>query len=96
MQEQIYIITYSSAHYAGAPSHCLVMATDKDDATNKASDWMHECEWEQNSEQLEEEEIDLDDPLYYVDCVELLAGSEYEEYEKDEGQRCYYPKVNYV
>lgn len=96
MQEQIYVIAYSSAHYAGAPSYCLVKATDEDDAVTKADGWMWECEWEQNSEQLEEDGIhDDDDPLYHVDKVELLEGSEYEEFEKDEGQRCYYPKVNF-
>jgi len=95
MQEQIYILTYSSAHYAGAPSHCLVMATDKDDATNKADGWMQEQEIEQNYDNMREDGISDDESAYVVDEVQLLAGSEYEEYEKDEGQRCYYPKVNF-
>lgn len=95
MREQIYIITYSSAHYAGAPSHCLVKATDEDDATNKADRFMQESEYEENETQMIEDGIDIEDCPYYVDEVQLLEGSEHAEYEKDEGQRFYYPKVNF-
>lgn len=95
MCEQIYIITYSSAHYAGATSCCLVKASNTDEAVIKADEWMWECEWEQNSEQILEDGIDEDECPYSVDRVELLEDSEHKEFEKDEGQRVYYPKLNF-
>lgn len=96
MEKQIYIITYSSAHYCGYPSNCLVLATDEDDAVAIADQHMYETEYEQNSDQFEEDGIDADgDMIYMVDKVELLAGSEFEEFEKDEGQRFCYPKINF-
>lgn len=61
----------------GASSHCLVMATDEDDATNKADGWVQEQEIERNYEQMQEDDISEDESAYVVDEVQLLAGSEY-------------------
>jgi hypothetical protein len=96
MKKQIYVITYSSAHYAGAPSNCLVLATDGDDARLEADGFMQEQEIENNYEQMTEDDISDDESAYFVDKVELLKDSEHAEFVKDlQQQLTYYPKVNF-
>lgn len=97
MKKQIYVITYSSMHYAGAPSHCLVLAIDESEAENLADGFMYEQEYENNYEQIVEDGLDDDGECHYiVDRVELLSESEHAEFAANlQQQLAYYPKVNF-
>lgn len=96
MNKQTYVITYSSAHYAGAPSYCLVLATDELDARLEADGFMQEQELENNYEQMAEDDISDDESAYWVDKVELLSESEHAEFASNlQQQLTYYPKVNF-
>lgn len=95
MQKQLYIIEYESAHWCGGASHCVVWATSEDEARDIADPFMDEMMRELfSSEHEDEPEVD-EDPAHSVNSVELLEGSEYEEYYADEQQRRnFYPCVN--
>ena len=98
MEKEIYIVTFSSANYAGAPEHCAVMATSEADAMSNsdllyyASDFYYEQDNEQFLEENEGEEPE--DGYACVDSAVALVGSEFEEYDVNERQRnAFYPMV---
>lgn len=93
--KQIYIITYDNAQWCGGELYCLVEATDETEAEEVAGQWMWESQIELFADHYEDEPLeDGDVPVGNV-FVELLEGSDYEEYAADPSQASFYPKVNY-
>lgn len=95
MQKQLYIIEYENAHWCGGQMHCVAWAYNAEQAVEVAEQHMCEEQLELFSAEYEEEpELEEDCP-YVVNSVELLAGSEYEEFYNDPTQReAFYPCVN--
>jgi hypothetical protein len=52
--QELYVVYFESANYCGYGEHCLVWATDEDDARDKASDWADEFYREQDLYQYKE------------------------------------------
>lgn len=91
--KQLYILDYENSVWCGGQLHCVAWAYNEDDAEGKASEHM-----EQEQRELFSEEYDMGDdsePAYVVNTIQLLEGSEFEEYYADPVQRLnFYPCVN--
>ncbi len=96
MQKQLYVIEYESAHWCGGQSHCVAWANSDHEAEDEAASFMESHMRELFSDGHEDEDFDGDgDPAYSVIRVELLAGSEDEEFYNMPDQRSnFYPCVN--
>ncbi len=93
MEKQLYVIEYESSQWCGGQSYCVAWAVSEDDAENEASIWMEESMRELFSSEYDEE--DNDDCAYTVNSVELMAGSDNEQYYNMPDQRAaFYPCVN--
>ncbi len=94
MEKQLYIIEYDNSRWCGGTLHCVAWATSTDDAEDEASNFMDSSQYELFSDSYEEEENE-EECYYTVNSVELLIGSEYEQYYNDPQQRhAFYPCVN--
>lgn len=98
--KQIYVVEYESADWAGASSHCLVMASSEEDAEEISEEFRDQDMYDTYSGEYEDNKEDFgvepDGPYSTLVRVVPLKGSEYEQYVKDEGQqRTYYPAVNF-
>lgn len=98
MQKEIYIVTFSSANYCGAPEYCAVMATSEFDAMSNSGvlDYAEDFYREQDEEQfLEENENEEPDMGYAtIESAVRLIGSDFEEFYANEKQRfAFYPMV---
>jgi hypothetical protein len=94
---ELYIVTFSSANYAGAPEYCSVWADSVSSAENNLNvlEYAENFYYEQDSEQY------IDDNGEDAECYSVikeavaLAGSEFEEYYANKDQRdSFYPCVN--
>ena len=103
--KQTYIIKYSSAHWCGAASHCLVDATSEAEAEDLASDFMYSDMYETYYDPRDVDEDEdgeyYDETLhgdaagdYTVHSVELLSESDSLKYAQEPTQAQFYPKVN--
>lgn len=97
MEKEIYIVTFSSANYAGAPEHCAVMATSEEDAmsNNDVLEWAETYYREQDEDQYQDENDGEEAEGYAcIDSAVALVGSEFEEYYANDRQReAFYPMV---
>lgn len=96
--KEIYIVTFSSANYAGAPDYCAVMAECEEDAMSDSAilDYAANFYYEQDSEQFMEENEGEEPEEGYAVIISAVAlvGSEFEEYYADETQRsAFYPMI---
>lgn len=97
MTKQLFIIDYESSQWCGGQSHCVVWATDADDAVDQASVYMEEEMRELFSDEYEddEEECDSMECAYSVNSVEILdEKNEHWEFFQHETQAQFYPIVN--
>lgn len=99
MTKQLYIIDYESSQWCGGQSHCVVWATDADDAVDQASVYMEEEMRELFSGEYDDAENEgeccVDDCAYAVNGVELFDEThEYWKFFKDESQIQFFPMVN--
>lgn len=95
MEKQLYIVYFESANYAGYGQHCLVWATNVDDAMSNdlVNQYAEEVYYEQDQDQYTEEHGDSDGVSWAaVLNAELLAGSQHEKFVKKQPQ--FYPIVN--
>jgi hypothetical protein len=67
--QELYVVYFESANYCGYGEHCLVWATDEDDARDKASDWADEFYREQDLYQYKEEYGNDDEDEEYLNGV---------------------------
>lgn len=98
MNKEIYIVTFSSANYCGAPEYCAVMAVSEQDAMSNDAVLAHAEDFyrEQDEEHYREENDGEDSEYGYstIDGAVALVGSDFEEYYADEQQRAtFYPMV---
>jgi hypothetical protein len=97
MTKEIYIVTFSSANYAGAPEYCAVMADSEEDAISNEDVYEHaETYYREQDEEQYQEETDGEccDCYASIDSAIALVGSEFEEYYANEEQRrSFYPMV---
>lgn len=95
MQNQTYIVTFSSANYCGAPDHCVVRAPDEGIARELAETYCEDFYYDQDSEQYEEEHGESADIYSNIDSVELLdEENEHWPYYLNSEQRAnFYPLV---
>lgn len=95
---ELYVVYFESVNYAGYGEHCLVWADSETEAMYNAAvvDYAEEFYREQDEEQFEEEHGEnMDDVVWAnIQSAELVAGSKYEEYLKDETQAQFYPLLN--
>jgi hypothetical protein len=101
MKKQLYVIEYESSQWCGGMLHCVAWAESEDDAENEASLWMEESQRELFSDEYDDREYshngcdDDGECAYTVNSVQLMAGSEFEEYYNMPDQRAaFYPCVN--
>lgn len=94
--KQIYVVEYKSADWAGASSHCLVMAESEEDAEELSQDFIEQDMYDTYSGEYEDNVEELEGPYSTIVRIVPLKGSEYEQYVKnDSQQRTYYPEVNF-
>ncbi len=93
--KQLYVIEYESFQWCGGDLCCVVWADSELDAEIKDSDWMEETQRELFSSEYNSEECDDEECAYTVNYVQLMAGSEFEQYYNMPDQRvAFYPCVN--
>lgn len=83
MVKELYVVYFESANYCGYGEHVLVWATDVEDARDAAEGYASDFYCDQDQDQYIEEhgDEDLDGVAWAsIRSVELLAGSEYEEF----------------
>lgn len=93
--KQIYIITYENAQWCGGQLYCLVLATNEEEAHEKASLFMEETQLELFASEYDDEPLEEGDSAIGYCEVELLSESSHAEYAKDSSQESFYPKVNF-
>ena len=95
MNKQLYIIDYESSQWCGGQSHCVVWATDVDDAVIQASDHMEDEMRELFSDEYEDEDIDPDmESAVAVNSVEILdEKNEHWEFFNHATQAQFYPVI---
>ena len=94
--KEIYIVTFSSANYAGAPEYCAVEAESEEDAmlNSAVQEYAEDFYREQDEEQYEDENGEPAEGYSYIDSAVALVGSEFEEYYANGTQRnAFYPMV---
>jgi hypothetical protein len=97
MNKQLYIIDYESSQWCGGASHCVVWATDVDDAVDEASDYMEDEMRELFADEYndEDEECDVNECAYSVNAVESFDEThEYWKFYMDTEQSQFFPLVN--
>ena len=95
----LFIVEFESAHWAGAPSHCVVEANSAEEAEDLEilhgymQEYMEELYSGEYDDELENDnDLLTDEPSYSLNFIKELFGSEFMEYYKDpEQQRVYYP-----
>jgi len=93
--KQLYVIDYESSQWCGGQLHCVVWAESEDDAEMEASMWMEESQRELFSSEYDDEECNDEECAYTVISVELMVGSDNEQYYNMSDQRAaFYPCVN--
>ena len=93
--EQVYIIVYDNAQWCGGELYCLVKAVSEDEAEILADTFMCESQLELFADHYNDDPLEEGDICYNIVSVEPLKDSEFAEFEADEGQRSFYPKVNF-
>lgn len=96
MEKQLYVIEYESSQWCGGGLYCVAWATSEEEAVLEADVWMEESERELFSDEYADDEGCNDEECAYtVNSVQLMAGSEFEEYYNMPDQRAeFYPCVN--
>jgi hypothetical protein len=95
MEKQLYVIEYESSQWCGGGLYCVAWATSEEDAENEASLWMEESMRELFSSEYDDEDCNDEDCAYTVNSVQLMAGSDFEQYYNMPDQRAaFYPCVN--
>jgi hypothetical protein len=93
--QELYIIEYDNAHWCGGTLHCVVWAEDETEAEDLASGFMEESQRELYSDHYDVSDEYDNESAFSVTSVQLLQGSEYEEFYADPVQRAnFYPLVN--
>lgn len=94
-QKALYLIEFASAHWAGAPEYCVVIAENESDAELLAEDHMASTMQELYSDEYEEEDGYEDECPYSVISVEYFDEThECWKYYLDETQSQFFPLVN--
>jgi len=107
MQKELWIVYFESANYCGYGQHCLVWATDEDDARDQATSYAYNYYFEEDGDQVKEDAgweedsgEDFDDTgMEYANIVRVypLASDQAEDirgYLLDETQKSFYPIIN--
>ena len=92
--KQLYVVYFESANYAGYGEHCMVWATDEDDALSNdaVSEFAEDFYREQDESQWYEENDYECDVWASIQSATKLTGSEFEEFVAKQPEL--YPIVN--
>jgi hypothetical protein len=102
MEKELYVVYFESANYCGYGEHCLVWATDSEDAKEAATDYAEDHYYQQDEDQYKEEhehdDEDFEGPwASFTKDPYPLASEEGEDICKwllDPTQVSFYPIVN--
>lgn len=95
MKEELYVVTFESANYSGAPEYCRVWAESEKDAMWQAEVYAEDFYREQDEDQYMDDYAEHPECWSSVCSAVLQEGSEYEEYIADPVQAAtYYPIIN--
>lgn len=94
-----FIIYYENIHWCGGKLTVVVNANSVDEAIEKASEHMDECQRDLFAGEIEyafEEDPEFDDSaISAINSVEILNEKhEAWEFYKDPGQACFYPEID--
>jgi hypothetical protein len=93
-QKRLYVVEFESMNYAGAPSHCLVWATDEEDAKLESESFAEDWYYQEDGDQYLEDNEDDDGVIWSTTTsVVLLESSEFAKFVEDEQQQYAFFKV---